>query len=93
MSTYVFDQRPLQRELCGDVVTYFIVDLGVMCIYLLITFAILNSNKTLLYVRLEDSIMGDMIILKGKGELLTSWDYDVTKCFHLINNTLLVKST
>jgi hypothetical protein len=45
-----------------------------MCIYLLVTFAIPNSNWTVLSVKLKDSTMGDPIVPKGKGELPTSWD-------------------
>jgi hypothetical protein len=27
---------------------------------------------------LEESALGDLIVLKGKGELPTTWDYGVT---------------
>ena len=49
-----------------------------MCICLLVTFTISNSNYTLLFVKLEDSTLGYLIVLKGKGELPTTWDYGVT---------------
>ena len=38
----------------------------VMCIYLLFTFAISNVKDTLLHVGLEDSTLGDLIVLKKK---------------------------
>jgi hypothetical protein len=57
-----------------------------MCIRLLVTFAISNPNYTLLYVRVEDSTLGDIIILEGKKELPANWDSSVTQCSHLISN-------
>ena len=54
-------------------------------IYIFLTFAISNSSLTLLYVRPKDSILGDLIVLKGKGELPTSWDSGVTRCSHLVS--------
>ena len=57
-----------------------------MCIYFLVNFAIPNSNWTLLFVKLENSTMGDLIDLKGKGELPTSWDYGIARYFHLLSN-------
>ena len=40
--------------------------LAVTCIFTLVTFAISNSNQILLFVRLDDSIMGYLIVLNGK---------------------------
>lgn len=47
------------------------------------------SQKTCLHAMvLEDSTLGDLVIVKGIKGLHTSWDYDVRQCSHLVSNDL-----
>ena len=45
---------------------------NVTCIYLLVAFAIYDSNETLIFVRLQGSTPRNLMVIKGKGELSTT---------------------